>query len=163
MKRRRGLALAPFLGGLLVGMLLMAGITVVAMRATMISVYESTKDFDGTVQAVEKAIEDAGWSIPSSTRMNDTLKKHGVDFAPKVQLIKLCKAPYAAEVLKDARHVACLMPCTIAIYEGDDGKVHLSKMNTGLMGKVFGGTIARVMGGKVAADEAKMLEGIVKR
>ena len=99
-RRRRGLALAPFLGGLLVGMLLMAGITIVAMRATMISVYESTKDFDGTVQAVEKAIKDAGWSMPSSTRMNETLAKHGVPFAPKVQLIKLCKANLNLFIIK---------------------------------------------------------------
>ena len=30
---------------------------------------------------------------------------------------------YAKEVLADARHVACLMPCTMAVCEGDDGKV----------------------------------------
>jgi len=38
------------------------------------------------------------------------------------------------------------MPCTLAVYEADDGKVYISKMNTGLMGKLFGGTVAEVVG-----------------
>jgi hypothetical protein len=54
------------------------------------------------------------------------------------------------------------MPCTIAVYESDDGKIYISKMNTGLMGKVFGGTIARVMGGCVSRDEAKILAKVCR-
>jgi hypothetical protein len=36
-------------------------------------------------------------------------------------------------------------------------------MNTGLMGKMFGGTIARVMGGKVSADEKAILGQVVRK
>jgi hypothetical protein len=60
-------------------------------------------------------------------------------------------------VLSDNRRMACLMPCTVAVYESDDGRIVISKMNTGLMGRVFGGPVARVMGKQVAADEKKML------
>ena len=60
----------------------------------------------------------------------------------------------------DNRHLACLMPCTIAVYEADGDRVMMSKMNTGLMGKVFGGTVARVMGSYVASDEDRMLKEI---
>jgi hypothetical protein len=49
------------------------------------------------------------------------------------------------------------MPCSIGVYEGDDGRVYVAKMNTGLMGKMFGGNVAQVMGGAVAEDEAKIL------
>ena len=45
---------------------------------------------------------------------------------------------------------------------GDDGKVHVSKMNTGVMGKVFGGTVAEVRGGHASQDEARMLESIIR-
>lgn len=34
-------------------------------------------------------------------------------------------------------------------------------MNMGLMGKMFGGNIARVMGGAVSKDEARMLEHVI--
>ncbi len=36
-------------------------------------------------------------------------------------------------------------------------------MNTDMMGKVFGGTIARVMGGKVAAEEEQILACVLER
>jgi hypothetical protein len=34
-------------------------------------------------------------------------------------------------------------------------------MNMGLMGKMFGGNIARIMGGSVSKDEAQMLERVI--
>jgi|GEM_PF-2326123 len=34
-------------------------------------------------------------------------------------------------------------------------------MNMGLMAKIFGGNIAKVMGGSVADDEAKMLTPVI--
>jgi uncharacterized protein (DUF302 family) len=138
-------------------------VAVVVMRFKMIIAKTSRFDFKSTVSSVEKAISDAGWLLVESMRLNDNLQKHGVDFGPRVQLIKLCKAEYSASVLKKDRQMACLMPCTIAVYESDDGRVLLSKMNTGLMGKACGGNIARVMGGFVAADEKKMLQGIIAR
>ncbi len=54
------------------------------------------------------------------------------------------------------------MPCTIAVYETDEGDVQISKINTGIMAKIFGGTVARVMGGKVAKDEQEMLRNIIE-
>lgn len=54
-----------------------------------------------------------------------------------------------------------LMPCAWGVY-GKDGKVMITGMNMGLMGKMFGGTIARVMGGSVARDEAAILEKVTK-
>jgi uncharacterized protein (DUF302 family) len=88
------------------------------------------------------------------------MAKHGETFEPRVNIIQLCKAPYAKQVLTTDRHVASMMPCSIAVWEDDAGQVHVSKMNTGLMGKMFGGTIAEVMGGKVAAEEARMLAAV---
>ncbi len=94
--------------------------------------------------------------------MNVSLAEHGVTFKPRVKLIKLCKAEYAESVLTTDRHVSCLMPCTMAVWEGDDGKTYLSEMNMGLMAKLFGGNINRIMGGKVAKEEARILDGLVK-
>ena len=53
------------------------------------------------------------------------------------------------------------MPCTMSIWEGDDGKVYLSKMNMSLMARLFGGNIGKIMGGNVINDEEKMLEGLL--
>lgn len=146
--------------GFALGVIALGVVTIILMRSKMIITHVSRYDFENTIAKVESAIRSAGWSLVESKRLNESLRKNGVDFSPQVHLIKLCKAEYAAEVLKDYRHMASLMPCTIAIYETDDGRVMLSKMNTGLMGKVFGGAVARVMGGYVAADETRMLKQI---
>ncbi len=54
------------------------------------------------------------------------------------------------------------MPCAIVVYEGDDGNVYLSSMNMGLMGKMFGGNIVKVMGGAVADDECRIICSVIK-
>jgi len=148
--------------GLLVGVVLTGLVAVVAARRLMVVVHESSKGFDDTVAAIEQAIRENGWASPGTVDMNASMAKHGVEFKPRVKLVKLCKADYAASVLQTDRHLACLMPCTMAVYEGDDGKAYVSKMNTGLMGRLFGGTVAQVMGGHVTEDEARMLENIVR-
>lgn len=148
-------------GGVLAGALVCAGVVVTAMPRMMLVTKESQLGFDETVQAIEKAIEKEGWSSPGTTNMNAAMKKQGVEFAPQVRLISMCKAEYAKDVLTTDRHVSSLMPCKVAVWEGDDGKVYVSKMNTGLMGKLFGGNIARVMGEAVGRDEENMLRGIL--
>lgn len=148
--------------GFVAGVAMTAVLTVVGMRSLMIVRKQSTKGFDETVAELEKQVKANGWSMPGVVDLTASMTKQGVDFKPRVKLIKLCKAEYAAEVLADNRHLATLMPCTLAVYEGDDGGVYVSKMNTGLMGKVFGGTVARVMGGFVSRDEARMLESVVR-
>ena len=90
------------------------------------------------------------------------LAENGVDFRPRVNLVKLCNAKHAESVLMTDRWVSCLMLCTMVVWEGDDGKVYLSEMNMGLMAKMFGGNIAKVMGGNVACEEKQILEGLLK-
>ncbi len=150
------------IGGFLAGAAAVAIAVAVAMPPLMIVRHESTLPFDETVAALEQAIRDNGWASPGTMDLNKAMAKHGVRFEPRVRLIKLCKASYAARVLQDHRDLAALMPCTLAVYEADDGKVYISKMNTGLMGKLFGGTVAEVMGGSVSAEEAEILEAVTQ-
>ena len=150
------------IGGFLAGAAAVAVLTVVGMRSLMIVRHESTLGFDETVAALEERVKASGWTVAGVRDMNRSLSKHGVAFGPRVTLVEVCKADYAARVLADSRHVATLMPCALAVYEGDDGRVYVARMNTGLMGKVFGGTVAEVMGGDVSRDEAQMLDGVVR-
>ena len=151
--------------GLVVGFLL-CGITVfVAMPSLMIVTRESKLGFDETVAALEKRIPEHGWVVSGGRAidMNKAMADHGgVTFKPRVKLVKLCKAEYAKSVLTTDRHISCMMPCTMAVWETDDGKIYLSEMNMSLMAKMFGGNIAKVMGQKVVHDEEKMLEGLLK-
>jgi len=138
-----------------------AGVSLVAMvrmlPGRMILVRPSRLGFDETVAALEQGLVEEGWASPGTLDLNQSMAKRGVVFKPRVKVVQLCNARYASSVLGTDRHVASLMPCAIAVYEGDDGRVYVSKMNTGLMGKLFGGNIARIMGGRAAKDEAAIL------
>ena len=152
------------LGGAFIAGMFFAGVVgVLLMPAMMIHEYPSNQDVDQTVATLTKSIEKHGWSVAGVQDMNKAMSKHGVKFAQPVRLIKLCKAEYAAEVLADAPFVSCLMPCTIGVYRKADGKTYIAKMNTELMGKLFGGTIARVMGAKVSQDEQKILAPVLTK
>lgn len=146
-----------------IGFLLCGIATFLLMPRLMIVTKECQYGFDETVDKLQTQIKAAGWVVvgghPSS--MNDSLAQQGRDFKPRVTLVKLCHPDYAKSVLTTDRHVACMMPCTMAVWEGENGKTYLSKMNMGLMGKMFGGNIAKVMGTKVATDEQQILNGLL--
>jgi len=151
------------IAGLVAGIALTAVLVVKLMPGMMLKVHPSPSDFETTVSKVESAIARAGWGHQRTMPLHEKLadKGHAVPF--RVALIDLCKPEYAASVLTTDRHVACLMPCTFGVYEADDGRVYITQMNTGLMGKLFGGNIARVMGREVSRDEKAMLAEICDR
>lgn len=150
----------------LVGFVLGVAATGVAvwqlMPGMMIVQHESRFGLDETVARLEQAIEANGWEISGVRNINKSMAKQGVTFDRQVRIVELCRAPYAQSVLTTNPEVSTLMPCAIGVWEGEDGKVHLAGMNMGLMGKMFGGNIAEIMGGKVAVEEKKILAEVVK-
>ncbi len=150
--------------GVMVGFLLCGIVVFTAMPSLMVVTRESKLGFDETVAALEKRIPEHGWVISGGQPidMNKSMAKHGVTFKPRVKLAKLCNAEYAKSVLTTDRHISCMMPCSMAVWEGDDGKVYLSEMNMALMAKMFGGNVAKVMGEKVVHDEEEMLQGLLE-
>ena len=150
------------LAGFIVGAIICGIVMFAVMPSLMIVTEQSALGFDETVTTLQRNIEDNGWVISRLADMNKSMAKHGVEFGPRVTLVKLCKAEYAKSVLTTDRYVSTMMPCTVSVWEGDDGKVYLSKMNMSLMAKMFGGNVAKVMGGDVTRDERKMLQGIIK-
>jgi len=152
-----------FLGGVALG-IIVAGLAIwLLMPGMMIVSDESRLGFDETVSTIEKAISDWGWISSGTTDMQQSLIEHGQDCPCRIKIIKLCHPQYAKDVLTTDRQMACLMPCSMAVWEGDHGEVYVSKMNTGLMGKMFGGNVAKVMGECVSRDEHAMLISVLKK
>ena len=65
----------------------------------------------------------------------------------KVKVVTLCNPDLAYRILTDDadKKASGVMPVTIGIYEDSAGKTHIAVMDYGLMGSMFGGTIAEVM------------------
>jgi len=150
--------------GAIIGFVLCGIIVFTAMPALMIVTRECILGFDETITALEKRIPEHGRVISGDRPidMNKSIAKHGVTFKPRVKLLNLCNAEYAKSVLTSDRHISCMMPCSMAVWESDDGKVYLSEMNMALMAKMFGGNVAKVMGEKVVHDEEEMLQGLLR-
>ncbi|MBN2321523.1 MAG: DUF302 domain-containing protein [Acidobacteria bacterium] len=162
MKVRSNILIAAGIG-VLIGVLATVLVLFVAMPSMMIKTYETSYSYDETIERLQERIDNAGWVVSGISRLNDSLSKHGVDLKPRVTLLSLCHPEYAKSVLATDRYISVMMPCKFSIWEGDDGKAYLTKMNMGLMGKLFGGNIAEVMGGRVAVDEEQILEGLLKK
>jgi len=140
--------------GLLIGLLLAAYLVYTRAPGMMIVRSESARDFDATVEALTHAAEQAGWRVPIVHRLDESVKKAGFEVAPAA-VIEACRAPLAGRIMSDekSRFVASMMPCRIAVTQEADGKVVVSRMNTALMSKLFGGLIQEVMADATAESE----------
>ena len=152
----------PILAGFVVGAVAVMLLVWTTMPRMMVTVHESRYGLEETCERLKAAIEAEGWNCPSIRNLNKSMAKNGVDFDRQVRIVELCNANYAKSVLETDPHVSTLMPCAFGVYEGGDGKVYISGLNTGLMGKMMGGNIAKVMGSKVSEDERKILSAVVK-
>lgn len=147
--------LIGFAGGLLA-----AGAAVwLMMPGMMLKEYQSPFGVEETVNEIKKRAVAEGWVVSDVVRLNDSVIKHGGGALPPVRLLNLCQAHHAYRILKEDGNkiVSVMMPCTISVYEKDDGKTYVGTMNAGLMGKMFGGTLATVMGGEVAEQQKRFV------
>lgn len=158
---RHMLWLSGIFGAVLGAVLCAALIFYVVLPARMILTYESRTGFDATVSALQRSISDSGWAVTSVTDVCGTVDPND-SLLPRVKLVSMCKPEYAEIVLRSHPNIAAMMPCTFAVWEGKDGKAHISKTNMTVMARLFGGQVGDIMGHKVAWDEKIILGDIVK-
>ena len=148
--------------GTIIGFLLMGIIVWIAMPPMMINVHKSQYGFDETVAAVEKAVTaQQGWKVSKVFDIQKNIIDAGHQDMTRVKIVSLCNPHYANRILSDDKDkvVTTMMPLGIGVYETKDGSIYMSEMNVGLMGMMFGGTIAEVMG-DASTDIAKMIAAV---
>ena len=144
--------------GFVVGIILFGIIAWNSMAGMMLHEKVSTLSVDETVAKIMENAKAEGW-VASRKDLYKSVEKHGGGIIKPVVLIDLCQAHHAYKILNgdEGRIVSVMMPCTISVYEKEDGKAYVGFMNASLLGKAFGGIVAKVMGGDVAADQQKFL------
>ena len=151
--------------GALIGFLLMGVIVWMAMPPMMINVHKSPYGFDETVVAVEKAVtSQKGWKVAKVFDIQKNITDAGYEGMTKVKIVTLCNPHYAKRILSEDKDkvVTTMMPLGIGVYETSGGSVYMSEMNIGIMGMMFGGNIAKVMG-EASTDIAKMMDVVVAK
>lgn len=139
--------------GIVLGALLLGIPLLKALPKLMLKERKSPHGHDKTVQLIEEAVAAGGWNVSAAMDLQKSLAKHDRQVA-RVTVLKICAPGHAEKILKDddAMFVSVLMPCSIAVYDKTDGQTYVSTMNSGLMGRMFGGTVAEVMSGPVAKE-----------
>lgn len=122
----------------------------------MILENESALSYTETVATLKQAAEAQGWKIPKVHELDKSMAKYGHIVDP-VTVFEFCHVDHAAKVLKDAdsRVVTSMMPCRVSVYVDGDGKVIVSRMNSGAMARVFNQNVADVM--KTASRETEAI------
>ncbi len=144
----------------ILGLVVAGAIGWVMAPGLMLKEYQSPYDINKTVETIAKNAKAHGWVVPGISKLSKSIKKHGGFDLPPAYLVNLCNASHAFNILKndDNKVISTMMPCTISVYQKNDGKTYIGTMNAGLLGKMFGGDVAQVFGIEVAEDQAKFIE-----
>lgn len=134
-------------GWIFVGMLLMGIIVWFAMPSMMLLQKKSDRGYEDTVTMLNDVLKKKqDWRVLAVNDYQKTTAAFGS--IEKVGSMNVCNPRYASTILSnDAdRGVTAFMPLAIGVYEDKNGQVYVSHLNVGLLGMMFGGTIADVMG-----------------
>ena len=147
--------IGSLIAGILLGGVIVAAIGWFAMPGMMLHETPSPYSVDETVEKIRANAENAGWVVAGVTPLHNSVKKHGGGDLPPVILMNLCQANHAYNILQDDGNkiLSVMMPCTISVYQKSDGNTYVGPMNAGFLGKMFSGTIEKIMGEEVAADQ----------
>ncbi len=150
--------------GFLVGVVVTGAVVWFAMPKVMFIIRKSHYGVDETVERIQAAAGSmGGWQVPKVYNIQQSLIKAGHPDAKPVRIMSLCHPHHAYAVLKDEKNrlISSIMPCRVGIYQMDNGDVYVAMMNSGLMSKMFGPDVARVMK-EVSEDEEKMLTAVTE-
>ncbi|MGB8408898.1 MAG: DUF302 domain-containing protein [Gallionella sp.] len=147
----------------LVGMALMGSIVWFTMPSLMLVKRKSNQNYEDTISALTEALKSKqDWVV----KVVNDYQKSTSNFAPieRVGSMNICNPRYASKILaNDAdRGVTAFMPLALGVYEDKQGQVYVSQLNVGLMGMMFGGTIAKVMG-MAGKDLSKVVETVTTK
>ena len=151
------------IGWVLAGMILMGLIVWFTMPLLMLVKRKSNKSYDETVNALsETIVKKKDWRVIT---VHD-YQKSTAPFAnlERVGSLNICNPRYASKILADDKNrgVTAFMPLGLGVYEDKKGQVFVSKLNVGLLGKMFGGTISEVMG-VAGKDIGEVIESIYSK
>jgi len=132
---------------IVVGMVLMGLIVWFTMPSLMLIKHKSNRGYDETVAVLNETLKQKqDWRVLTVNDYQKTTAEFGS--MERVGSMNICNPRYASKILaNDAdRGVTAFMPLALGVYEDKNGQVFVSQLNVGLLGMMFGGTIAEVMG-----------------
>ncbi|HEX2922299.1 MAG TPA: DUF302 domain-containing protein [Bacteroidales bacterium] len=122
------------------------------MEDNLLIELNSKYNFSETIERVTREAKAGSWNMPAVHDLQKSLANSGKHVKP-VSVIEICKPEYSGKLLElnHERIFSVFMPCRIAVYEKNDGKIYVSIMNGEALAKDQPVDIADVM--KTASAE----------
>jgi len=134
--------------GFIAGIIFSGIVISISSSEMMVKEFKSPYDFDKTVKVMTERINSKeGWHVTGIIDQNKEVTENGGFSIGNFKIIKYCNGKYSARMLKadDRKKIGNMMPKTFAVYEKSTGEVFVSTMNGGVMGKIFGGEIEKII------------------
>ena len=155
--RKKNPVLASFLLGIIAGAAAMFCAGFLYLRHNLIISYEfpglTADDFDDAFENAMPA--DSGWK---SSREVCSLPMPSDGRA--LYNWKLCNRTYARGLMDDPDHgivLPALIPCTVSVTNDPNGNAVVSRLNTSLLGVIYGGTARRVLRSGIAPEQEALI------
>lgn len=150
------------ISGFAIGIILTVVLGIALAPGMMIIEDDSRYSYEETVERIQANAEGMDWKIPTVHKLHEAVAPYGYE-VERVAVMELCQPHHAAQILRHdhTRVITSLMPCRISVYETSDGRVVISRMNSGLIAQSFGGVIAEVMV-EASADNEQMIANIIR-
>jgi len=129
------------------------------MPGMMLQERLSPYGIEETVNKIKENAVSKGWAVPSVKPLHKSILKHDGSEVEPVMLVNLCQPNHAFNILNedDNKKISVFMPCTISVFQKSDGKTYIGNMNAGLLGSMFGGTVAEVIA-EVSFEQQEFIE-----
>ena len=154
--RKKNPVLAAFLLGIVAGAAAMFCAGFLYLRHNLIVSYQfpglTADDFDDAFENAMPA--ESGWKA-SREACSLPLPSDG----RALYNWKLCNRTYARGLMDDPDHgivLPALIPCTVSVTNGPDGVI-VSRLNTSLLGVIYGGNARRVLRSGIAPEQEALI------
>ncbi|OZB49083.1 MAG: ABC transporter [Cellulomonas sp. 14-74-6] len=120
-------------------------------------------DFDRTVAALREALATQGFGILTEVDLSGTLKtKLDVD-VPRQLLLGACNPAYAYRALQAEERVGLLLPCSLTVRAGSDGRTLVDAMDPALMVELTGSSALTEVAAEVRSALRAALDALETR
>ncbi|MBU1100799.1 MAG: DUF302 domain-containing protein [Bacteroidetes bacterium] len=101
---------------------------------------ESKYSIEETIEIIKTEAAETGWKVPIVHELHKSVAKAGYHVLP-VFVIEVCNPELAGQVLSkiNLRVITPLMPIRFSVWESEEGKVMISRMNQDLIGQMLEG------------------------
>ncbi|MDD4880280.1 MAG: DUF302 domain-containing protein [Gallionellaceae bacterium] len=117
--------------------------------------------FDETVTALGAAIARQGWKPGPIHDAQAAMAKSGAAAGKRMKVLEACPAGFNDQLAKASQGKLPPHPCRFTVFEGQDGKTYVMRLNSAFIAKGIEGEAGKMMS-FIGADEDAILKGIVE-